>query len=155
MCKVFKKIDGNEIWYNEEEYTFETIEEAVKFVSSEYCYYDYKYIRPEKFNCATTEKVIPSERPDDYDDYADDYHCEPFDDELRWAYVDCWDGVISWEIIPIKRYSTKFELEYFAYANTKEEAKKIAIEYLKEDLEELPENFLTLYSETREISENE
>ena len=151
MCKVFKKIDDNE-----EQYTFETIDEAVKFVSSEYCYYDYKYIRPEKFNCATTEKVIPSERPDDYDDNADDYYCEPFDDELRWAYVDCWDGVISWEILPVKRYSTKFELEYYTYAETKEEAKKTAIKYLKEDLEEQPENFLALlYSETKEISENE
>lgn len=150
MCKVLKKIDGNE-----EQYTFETIDEAVKFVSSEYCFYDYKYIRPEKFNCATTEKVIPSERPDDYDDNADDYYCEPFDDELRWAYVDCWDGVISWEILPVKRYSTKFEVEYYTYAKTKEEAKNLAMQWLKEDIEEVEENFLSLYAKTKEISENE
>ena len=148
MCKVLKKINGNE-----EQYTFETIDEAVKFVSSEYCFYDYKYIRPEKFNCATTEKVIPSERPDDYDD--NDYYCDPFDDELRWAYVDCWDGVISWEILPVKRYSTKFEVEYYTYGKTKEEAKNLAMQWLKEDIEEVEENFLSLYAKTKEISENE
>lgn len=149
MWKVIKDIDGDKT-----EYTFETAWEAVKFVSEGYCYFDYKYIRTEKFNCATTEKVIPSERPDDYE-YSDDYYCEPFDEELRWAYVDCWDATISWEISPIlKRYSTKFEVEYYAYAENETEAKKIAIENFKDDLK-TSDSILDNYSETREISENE
>lgn len=150
MWKVIKDMDGYK-----QEFMFETRYEAVKFVSGEYCYFDYKYIRTEKFNCAATEKVIPSERPDDYEYNADEYYCDPFDEELRWAYVDCWDATVSWEIFPmIKRYSTKFELEYYAYAENETEAKKIAIENFKDDLK-TSDDILDSYSETREISENE
>ena len=75
------------------EYYFETLTKAINFVSGEYIYYEKKYVDKEKFNCCTTQTREP-----DWDNDDTEYPCEPYDMNLRWAYMDMYDGAITWKI---------------------------------------------------------
>lgn len=76
---------------------FTTKRQAINYVSGEYTYYSKKYVETERFNVATT-LTKPINEIDFEKNEDETCYCEPFDDNLRCAYIDEWDNLLEWII---------------------------------------------------------
>lgn len=81
---------------------FLTRRQAINYVSGEFIYYEKKYETKlddgtEQLNLTTT--LTKPIRELNYDKGENETcYCEPFDDDLVWAYVDTIYGLYEWEI---------------------------------------------------------